>query len=141
VWQVQSEKAQAVKGACMRVLIVENDAELGQFWARFLTARGLEVELATSQRDAVAAMRFKTFDALVLELILPDGGAIALADFATYRFPDITIVTVTSTNFFSDGSIFNLIPNARGMMRQPVCPGDLAEILCHYSDNRTELSA
>lgn len=115
----------------MRVLIVEHNEELGRIWARFLEMRGLVVELATSQKDAIANMRFNDFDALVLELVLPDGGAIAISDYATYRFPDIPIITVTSGSFFSDGSIFQLMPNARGLMRTPFKPDDLAALLEH----------
>lgn len=119
----------------MRVLIVEHNEELGRIWSNFLESRGLTVQLATSQRDAMANMRFNDFDALVLELVLPDGGAIAISDYATYRFPDIPIITVTSGSFFSDGSIFQLMPNARGLMRTPFKPDDLAALLEHCDDD------
>ena len=121
------------KGIGMRILIVEHNEKLGQLWSRFLEQRGLTVELATSQKAAIANMRFNEFDALVLELVLPDGGAIAISDYATYRFPDIPIITVTSGSFFSDGSIFQLMPNARGLMRTPFQPDDLAALLEHCS--------
>lgn len=122
----------------MRVLIVEHNADLGRIWGRFLERQGVVVTLATSQKDAIAAMRFDDFDALVIDLVLPDGGAIALSDYAAYRFPDIPIITVTSTNFFSDGSLFQIIPNARGVMRAPFRPDDLAALLhhCVASQNR-----
>lgn len=115
----------------MNVLIVEDNADLGRIWAKFLERQGVTVTLATSQKDAIAAMRFNEFDALVVELVLPDGGAIAISDYATYRFPDVPIITVTSTKFFSDGSIFQLMPNARGLMRTPFRPSDLAALLEH----------
>ena len=44
--------------------------------------------------------RFEDFDALVLDLVLPDGGAIAISDFATYRYPDVPIIAVTCISFF-----------------------------------------
>jgi DNA-binding NtrC family response regulator len=116
----------------MRVLIVEHNEDLGRLWASFLDRQGLNVTLATCQKDAIAAMRFEEFDALVLELVLPDGGAIAISDYATYRFPEAPIITVTNSSFFSDGSIFDLIPNARGMMRTPLRPSDLAAMVEHY---------
>jgi len=118
----------------MRVLIVEDNEDLGTIWSRFLARQGLTVTLATSQTDAISEMRFNDFDALVLELVLPDGGAIAISDYATYRFPDIPIITVTSGSFFSDGSIFQLMPNARGLMRTPFRPDDLAALLEHCGE-------
>ena len=120
----------------MRVLIAENNADLGRFWGRFLERRGCKVTLATTQKEAISAMRFEEFDALVIDLVLPDGGAIALSDYATYRFPDIAIITVTSSNFFSDGSLFSMIPNARGVMRAPFRPDDLAALLEHCVSHR-----
>ena len=115
----------------MKVLIVEHNEDLGRIWARFLERQGLDVELAGSQKDAIQKMRFSEYDALVLEIVLPDGGAIAISDYATYRFPNIPIITVTSGSFFSDGSIFDLMPNARGIMRTPFRVDDLAALLEH----------
>ena len=117
----------------MKVLIAEHNAELGRIWARFLERQGVEVTLVGCQKDAIARMRHEEFDALVIELVLPDGGAIAIADYASYRFPDAPIITVTDSSFFSDGSIFEVIPNARGIMRQPLRPDDLAAMLDHYA--------
>jgi len=77
----------------MRVLIVEHVEDLGRLWASFLERNGLTVTLATSQKEAIDKMRFNEFDALVLELVLPDGGAIAISDYASYRFPNAPIIT------------------------------------------------
>lgn len=125
----------------MRILIVEHNVDLAQIWAGFLRRSGVEVEIATTQKDAIASMRFHDFDALVVELVLPDGGAIAISDYASYRYPDVPIVTVTDSRFFSDGSIFEVIPNARGIVRHPVGPGDLAAMLDHYSAQRGRKTA
>lgn len=88
---------------------------------------------AYSQAEAISFIRFADFDALVLDVVLPDGGAIAISDYATYKKPDIPIVAVTSSSFFSDGSLFNLIPNACSLLRTPVRPSDLAAVLDHYT--------
>lgn len=125
----------------MRVLIVEHNADLGRIWTRFLARRGVEAELATSQAEAIKALRFNDYDALVLQLVLPDGGAIAISDYATYRNPNVPIITVTNSSFFSDGSIFELIPNARSMMSTPLRPDDLAAVLEHFGRAREPASA
>jgi len=116
----------------MRILIVQHNEDLSELWARFLQRQGVEVVQAATQLAAINRLRFEDFDALVLDLVLPDGGAIAISDFATYRCPDVPIIAVTSTSFFSDGSIFDLIPNARSLMRTPLRPDDLAAVLEHY---------
>lgn len=113
--------------------MVQHNDGLSDLWSHFLRRRGVEVVQAFTQSEAVAKLRFERFDALVLDLVLPDGGAIAISDFATYRQPDVPIIAVTSTSFFSDGSIFELMPNARSLMRTPLRPDDLAAMLEHYA--------
>jgi DNA-binding NtrC family response regulator len=119
------------RGGGMRVLIVENNEDLGRFWGSFLRRRGVDVTLATTQRGAIEHLRFDEFDAMVVELVLPDGGAIAISDYAAYKYPNMPIIPVTSTSFFSDGSIFEIMPNARGILRTPFRLDDLAAILEH----------
>lgn len=117
----------------MKILLVQHNEGLSDLWSAFLRREGIEVAQAYSQAEAIDILRFNSFDALVLDVILPDGGAIAISDYATYRQPDIPIVAVTSSNFFTDGSIFDLIPNARSLMHTPVRPSDLAAVLDHYT--------
>lgn len=116
----------------MRILIVQHDSGLADFWANFLEKQGATVLQALGKEEAIRNLRFSNFDAIVLEIDLPDGGAISISDYATYRKPDIPIIAVSRKSFFSDSTIFELIPNARSLMREPVHIGDLAAILEHY---------
>ena len=121
----------------MRILMVQHNEDLSELWSRFLQRQGVEVMQVATQLEAINMLRFEEFDALVLDLVLPDGGAIAISDYATYRCPDVPIIAVTSTSFFSDGSIFDLIPNARSLMRTPLRPDDLAAVLEHYAPKKS----
>ena len=100
----------------MRVLIVEGNRDLANVWARFLARQGVTCTLAGTAAEAFAALRGGGFEALVLDMELPKGEAIAVADFASYRNPDLPIIAVTARGFFSDGAIFQLVPNARGLL-------------------------
>lgn len=120
----------------MRVLIAQHNAELGTLWAKFLEREGAETTLVLSQDEALKILRIQDFDALVLEMVLPDGGAIAIADFAAYRMPEVPIITVNSTSFFSDGSIFQLMPNVHSVMQAPVEATDLAAMVNHIKNKR-----
>ncbi len=117
----------------MRVLLVQHNEGMSDLWAAHLKRQGVDVVQASSQAQAVEYLRLNEIDALVLDVVLPDGSAIAISDYATYRQPDIPIVAVTSGSFFSDGSIFELIPNACSLMRTPLRPDDLAAVLDHYT--------
>lgn len=114
-----------------RVLIVESQENLGELWQSFLQRQGFDVDLVVNQPDAIDRLRFATWDALVIDLMLPNSSALAISDFASYKNPDIAIIVVSANNFFSDGSIFDLLPNARGFMNQPIEPDDLAAVVDH----------
>jgi DNA-binding response OmpR family regulator len=116
----------------MNVLIVESRAELGRIWKRHLERLGAVVWLVTSQDEAVALLRTVDFDVLVLDLVLDDGSAMAIADFASYRQPEANAIFVTNTSFFSDGSIFQHCSNARAFVQSETPPDDLAAMVEHY---------
>ncbi len=116
----------------MQVLIVEHNRDLARIWAGFLGRQGMVCTVAAAPAEAYAALRAQAFDALVLDMELPEGEAIAVADFATYRNPEIPIIAVTARGFFSDSAIFELVPNARGLLRSPLRPDDMAALVEHY---------
>ena len=125
----------------MLTLVVEADEELGQLWCDHLERQGGKPVLVTSEKAAIRALQFGPFDVLILDLMMPDASALAICDLATYRRPDIAIIVVTSSSFFSDGSIFELIPNARGFLHAPVLPDDLAALVEHYGRGKSPKSA
>lgn len=116
----------------MRILIVEHNQDLAGIWARFLSREGIGCSVASNRAEAYEALRGQEFDALVLDMELPDGEAIAVADFASYRRSEIPIIAVTARGFFSDSAIFELIPNARSLMRAPLRVEDMAAMVQHY---------
>ena len=116
----------------MRVLIVESKAELAVIWQRHLERQGMDVTLAGSGEAAVSRIAVRDFDVIILDLVLDEGSALAVADFAQYRRPDTSVIFVTDTTFFSDGSIFALSPNARALVQSRTPPDDLAAMVEHY---------
>ena len=114
-----------------QVLIVEAQESLGKLWQNFLKRQGFDVALAVSQKDAIDSLRFDQWDVLVIDLMLPNSSVLAISDFASYKNPDISIIVVSASSFFSDGSIFELLPNARCFMNQPIEPDDLAAVVDH----------
>jgi CheY-like chemotaxis protein len=116
----------------VRTLIVEHQRDLAEVWARFLTRNGLTCTIAGSEAEAYDRLRESVFDAIVLDMELPEGTAIAVADFATYRNPDIPIIAVTARGFFSDSAILQLVPNARGLLRESMRLDDMAALVQHY---------
>jgi len=116
----------------MRVLIVEGNADLGAIWSRSITRLGVEVVLARSQAEAIDVLSGQDINVIILDLVLQEGSAFAVADFASYRHPQSKVIFVTNTTFFSDGSIFRHIPNACAFVQSQTPPDDLAAMVEHY---------
>lgn len=65
-----------------RVLIVEDEATLRRTLAAYLAGRGIAVVEAGSLAEARDALRARVFDALVLDVGLPDGDGLDLLELA-----------------------------------------------------------
>ncbi|MCR9126313.1 MAG: response regulator [Rhodobacteraceae bacterium] len=121
----------------MNVLIVESRSELSDLWARHLQRQdGAIVTCVADQEEAIAALYSSDFDIIVLDLVLRQGSALAVADFASYRRPDARVIFVTNTTFFSDGSIFAHSANACAYIQSETPPEDLAAMVEHYAASR-----
>lgn len=118
----------------MSILIVESSAELGRLWQRHIERSGARVTLVSGQEDAIAHLQREEVQVIVLNLLLSQGSAFAVADFASYRWPKARVVFVTGTSFFSDGSIFRHIPNACAYVPDRTRPEDIAAIVEHYAE-------
>ena len=117
----------------MNVLIVESRRELGALWMRHLQRQGASVTLAHGQEAAIEALQNADFDILVLDIVLGDGSALAVSDYANYRCPKARVIFVTNTSFFSDGSIFAHSSNACAFLQSETPPDDLAALVEHYA--------
>lgn len=120
----------------MRALIVESDKQRGLDWQHYLRGLDVDTTLATSGSQALTLIETRVFDVIVLNLVLAEGGALAVADLAFFRQPDANVVFVTDTTFFSDGSIFRHSANARAFIEARTPPEDVAAIVHHYGSKR-----
>ena len=116
----------------MKVLIVESDPELAKLWSGHLARQGAEVCHTTDEAGAIEILGNSQPDIIVLNLVLRNGSAFAVADYASYRHPAARVIFVTKSSFFSDGSIFQHIPNACAFLPAATTPEDLAAVIDHY---------
>lgn len=117
----------------MKALIVQRNDDLGRIWQRHLERLDVHVSCVRTAEDALQMVQATGFDVIVLDLVLTEGSALAIADLVQFRQPDANIVFVTDTTFFSDGSIFTHAGNARALVKTATPPKDLAAIVHHYA--------
>ena len=118
----------------VKILIVEENADLGSVWQRHLERQGATVTKVTTPADALAHLRRDGVDVIVVNLDQPGEGAMTVADYAAYRHPSARVVFVTASSFFSDGSIFTMSPNACAFLPSATKPEDLATIVTHHAE-------
>ena len=78
----------------MRVLVVEDDRELGIEVARGLRSVGYAVDLAATVAAADLKLAVNGYDCLVLDRILPDGDGLGLLRARRAEQPRLTVVRV-----------------------------------------------
>ena len=121
----------------IKVLIVESEADLALLWQRHLERQGMRVSNVKTQDAATAFLAEQAIDIIILDLVLEEGSALAIADYANYRQPDARVIFVTNTSFFSDGSIFAHSANARAFLPSTTPADDLAAMVAHYGSDRS----
>lgn len=114
------------------ILIVAGNPDLAGVWARHLERQKETVTSVRTAQEAVDFLRDNTVKVIVLDLMLDRAGAFSVADYASYRQPFSRIVFVTRKSFFSDGSIFQHIPNTAAILQEDAPPSDLAEIVAYH---------
>ena len=82
----------------MRLLIVEDNAELSRLVASGLAAAGYESDIVGSGSEAREAVRNVSYAAMILDLGLPDGDGLAVAKvLRTQRQTPTSAVTAART--------------------------------------------
>ncbi len=80
----------------MRLLTVEDDPVLADGLRVGLTACGWTVEPVSRIEDALAALESSAFDAVVLDLNLPDGDGLSVLRFVRERDMDVGVVILSA---------------------------------------------
>jgi DNA-binding response OmpR family regulator len=76
-----------------RILLVEDDAEVGRLLEHILVADRYEVDRAKTVEDACTALAAHQYDLLVAEVRLPDGTGMTVADCAAESGIKTLIIT------------------------------------------------
>jgi DNA-binding response OmpR family regulator len=86
----------------MRVFVVEDDVRLGEVLQDGLGKAGFAVDLCTSQRDAAEALANFPYDAIILDLGLPDGDGLQLCLDVRSRGNTVPVLMLTARDAVED---------------------------------------
>ncbi|PRY25984.1 response regulator receiver domain-containing protein [Aliiruegeria haliotis] len=114
----------------MKVLVVEDDPNLGSLWERVLLEAGHEVLQTASETGAARLLETRPFDLVVLDMCINGRDARGISLLATYRNPTCKVVIVSGSSNFSRKALFAMSPAVSAALRKPVDIEDLLEV-CH----------
>ncbi len=86
----------------MRLLVVEDNAELAELLAKGLQAAGYEVDVLSTVEEATSVLLTTFYAALILDLGLPDGDGLALLREIRHRNNPIPVLVLTARGGLHD---------------------------------------
>ena len=78
-----------------RILIVEDNVEVGTFAETLLSEQGHDVERATSAEQALDLVRHGQFDLVFSDVVMPGMGGLRLAELLETERPELPVVLAT----------------------------------------------
>jgi CheY-like chemotaxis protein len=78
-----------------RILVVEDNVEVGTFAETLLAEQGHEVELVTSAEQALELVRKRPFDLVFSDVVMPGMGGLRLAEILATEQPALPVVLAT----------------------------------------------
>lgn len=120
----------------MRVLIAEEFANSREALAEFFRSQATEVAVAKDGQQAIAHLQVNVFDAVIVHLNLPRGGASEVAQQAWARNSSTVIVVVTA---FGDGfrTVFRSPHSNLFLVQKPFRAGELLKLIQEARSNKS----
>jgi signal transduction histidine kinase len=98
-WTANGERepapAEASAKLVGRILVVEDNVEVGTFAETLLSEQGHQVERATSAEQALELVRQQSFDLIFSDVVMPGMGGLQLAEILQIERPELPVILAT----------------------------------------------
>jgi DNA-binding NtrC family response regulator len=118
-----------------KVLIVDDDKDFLSIMAERMQNRGMEVVTALSAAEALRKLEEESFDAVLLDLMMPEMGGIEALQIMRKKQPEIQVIFVTGHPSVSKG-VEAMKLGAMDFLPKPVDLSDLTEKIKQAKDSR-----
>ena len=82
----------------IRILLAEDDSNLGILLRNYLTAKNYETSLYVNGKQALEAFHNKSFDLCILDIMMPEMDGLTLAKEIRLINPEMPIIFLTAKN-------------------------------------------
>jgi DNA-binding NtrC family response regulator len=118
-----------------KVLIVDDDRAFLQILAERMQNRGMEVTTAESAAAALKLLEKESYDAVLLDLMMPEMGGIEALQIMRKKQPEIQVIFVTGHPSVSKG-VEAIKLGAMDFIPKPVDMSELTEKIQHAKASR-----
>jgi len=118
-----------------KVLIVDDDKAFLQILAERMQNRGMEVTTAESAAAALKLLEKESYDAVLLDLMMPEMGGIEALQIMRKKQPEIQVIFVTGHPSVSKG-VEAMKLGAMDFIPKPVDMSELTEKIQHAKASR-----
>lgn len=81
-----------------RILVADDEPGIRELLEEVLTMRGIDVEVAASGSEAIAALEKHPFDLIILDLLMPGTSGSDVARYIGVNAPEMPIVIITGSD-------------------------------------------
>jgi CheY-like chemotaxis protein len=110
-----------------RILVVDDDPGIGLMLAKALARHGFAVDAATSAVEAIEKSEDTSYDAALVDLVMPGQDGAALSDTLRRRFPGLPIGLLTG--YAHSPLIPAFEKSGMAVFKKPVAIQDLVDFL------------
>ena len=118
-----------------KVLIVDDDKAFLQILAERMQNRGMEVSTAESAAEALKMLEKESYDAVLLDLMMPEMGGIEALQIMRKKQPEIQVIFVTGHPSVSKG-VEAIKLGAMDFIPKPVDMNELTQKIQHAKASR-----
>jgi CheY-like chemotaxis protein len=113
------------------ILLLEDNDDLRFTYEEALKNCGCEVISVGNCADAIRMLKVHKPDALICDLMIGSETSINVSSYAAYAVPEAEVIFITGSGMFPQGELFAMSHNMRWVLRKPVAPKELQEVLLH----------
>ena len=113
------------------VLLLEDDDDLRFTYEEAIEFSGCDVVSASTCAEAIGLLKVHKPDALICDLLIGSDTSMNVSSYAAYAVPEAEIIFITGSRLFPQGELFSMAENMRWVLRKPVKPRELRDVLLH----------
>ena len=107
-----------------RILVVEDEEDMGVLLRRALQRRGFRVDLAGSGTEALAVLASRPYTLLIADIYMPRMDGLRLAEAVRQRWPDLPVILITGLGDW-EGYLRAMDLHVVEYLTKPIRIGDL----------------